>query len=677
MREPKTKVIRDAVHGDIYVEGKYMKIIDTPEFQRLRRIKQLSVANMAFPGAEHTRFSHSIGTFYVMDRIINHFNSLFIKLGLPKITKKDKEVALLAALLHDIGHGPFSHAFEKVLSSHNYNIKHDQMSIKIIMDKKSMVNKVICNEFSNEYPELVTNMVAKKEEIKEKGFAKGANEINLQFVLSSLISSQLDADRMDYLLRDAMFTGVKCSNIDLSRIIASLNLNVNDKKEFCVCIKSKYISDIENYLAGRYQMYKNVYHHGMKCQMELIIMKILKRAKVLYNKKQINNLPNAIKSIFENKEISVEEYLSLDDNVLWYLFSVWQSSDDIELSYLCTALLSRNKFTKIPIILLDNHDYSFEFKNNLVEIFKKFGYNINLDDESFYLENEDNIEIYKISKENIYVLNQFGVLSDIVNESKIINTSIKENRKTVYISFKLLKELYGGNTEMINEINKLVRKFDSRNHIEIEKKYFVKDDNVIKNVMKKVESLGEYNMNKGMPKRQTDIYFDTEDYLLEKNDITLRIRQKENDNKYILTIKTPVVQSDQEPKALRNERYEHEYDVDSAEINEHMQLIYKHINIQGINNLTEALIIKNLRTIYDILDKNTEYEMFEMVFDNVKYENPKSGRKSSDKQIEIELKAEYDYAVKLKLLTDYINENVEGLEEDVLSKYKRGLMLTN
>lgn len=128
---------------------------------------------------------------------------------------------------------------------------------------------------------------------------------------------------------------------------------------------------------------------------------------------------------------------------------------------------------------------------------------------------------------------------------------------------------------------------------------------------------------------------------------------------------------------MRNERYEHEYDVDSAEINEHMQLIYKHINIQGINNLTEALIIKNLRTIYDILDKNTEYEMFEMVFDNVKYENPKSGRKSSDKQIEIELKAEYDYAVKLKLLTDYINENVEGLEEDVLSKYKRGLMLTN
>lgn len=99
---------------------------------------------------------------------------------------------------------------------------------------------------------------------------------------------------------------------------------------------------------------------------------------------------------------------------------------------MCTALLSRNKFTKIPIILLDNHDYSFEFKNNLVEIFKKFGYNINLDDESFYLENEDNIEIYKISKENIYVLNQFGVLSDIVNESKIINTSIKENRKTVY-----------------------------------------------------------------------------------------------------------------------------------------------------------------------------------------------------------------------------------------------------
>ena len=106
---PKGKIIRDAVHGDIFVEDKFLKIIDTPEFQRMRRIKQLSVANIVFPSADHTRFSHSLGCFYVMKQIIAHFDSIFGKMGI-EVSKQDKDIALLAALLHDIGHGPFSHA---------------------------------------------------------------------------------------------------------------------------------------------------------------------------------------------------------------------------------------------------------------------------------------------------------------------------------------------------------------------------------------------------------------------------------------------------------------------------------------------------------------------------------------------------------------------------------------
>ena len=128
---PKGKIIRDAVHGDIFVEDKFLKIIDTPEFQRMRRIKQLSVANIVFPSADHTRFSHSLGCFYVMKQIIAHFDSIFGKMGI-EVSKQDKDIALLAALLHDIGHGPFSHAFEDIHPKGAAQVSHETWTSRII-----------------------------------------------------------------------------------------------------------------------------------------------------------------------------------------------------------------------------------------------------------------------------------------------------------------------------------------------------------------------------------------------------------------------------------------------------------------------------------------------------------------------------------------------------------------
>lgn len=135
---PKGKIIRDAVHGDIFVEDKFLKIIDTPEFQRMRRIKQLSVANIVFPSADHTRFSHSLGCFYVMKQIIAHFDSIFGKMGI-EVSKQDKDIALLAALLHDIGHGPFSHAFEDIHPKGAAQVSHETWTSRII-NKREIIN---------------------------------------------------------------------------------------------------------------------------------------------------------------------------------------------------------------------------------------------------------------------------------------------------------------------------------------------------------------------------------------------------------------------------------------------------------------------------------------------------------------------------------------------------------
>lgn len=162
---PKGKIIRDAVHGDIFVEDKFLKIIDTPEFQRMRRIKQLSVANIVFPSADHTRFSHSLGCFYVMKQIIAHFDSIFGKMGI-EVSKQDKDIALLAALLHDIGHGPFSHAFEDIHPKGAAQVSHETWTSRIITCHSGTIYKQIEETFGKGTAEKVSELIEKQRRVK-------------------------------------------------------------------------------------------------------------------------------------------------------------------------------------------------------------------------------------------------------------------------------------------------------------------------------------------------------------------------------------------------------------------------------------------------------------------------------------------------------------------------------
>ncbi|MBI4683822.1 MAG: HD domain-containing protein [Nitrospirae bacterium] len=158
--KPKGKIIRDAVHGDIFISDNFLKIIDTPEFQRLRRIRQLSTANMLFPTAEHTRFSHSIGCYHVMQLLIEHFRPILKNINV-KIDDVDIELSLAAALLHDIGHGPFSHAFENALPNTVKQKKHEDWTTAIITSSESRIQQVLVEHFEPRFPhrlaELLTN----------------------------------------------------------------------------------------------------------------------------------------------------------------------------------------------------------------------------------------------------------------------------------------------------------------------------------------------------------------------------------------------------------------------------------------------------------------------------------------------------------------------------------------
>ncbi len=238
------KVFKDPVHRYVHVRDRAIwDLIGTKEFQRLRRIKQLGTTYLTFHGAEHSRFNHSLGVYEIIRRIIDNVFE-----GRPEWDEKERLLSLCAALLHDLGHGPFSHSFEKV-----FDFDHEEFTQAIILGNTE-VNQVL-KRVSPDFPTKVAEVIAKTYSSK---------------LVISLISSQIDADRMDYLQRDAYFTGVSYGHFDMERI-----LRVMRPREDQVVIKHSGMHAVEDYIMSRYQMYWQVYFHPVTRSAEVILTKIL------------------------------------------------------------------------------------------------------------------------------------------------------------------------------------------------------------------------------------------------------------------------------------------------------------------------------------------------------------------------------------------------------------------
>lgn len=244
------KVFKDPVHRYIHVRDQVIwDVIGAKEFQRLRRIKQLGTTYLVFHGAEHSRFNHSLGVYEIVRRIVDDSFE-----GRPEWDPSERLVVLCAALLHDLGHGPFSHAFENV-----FGLDHEEFTKQILLGNTE-VNEVL-KRVSPDFPQKVADVI-------------GKTYPNKQVV--SLISSQIDADRMDYLQRDAYFTGVSYGHFDMERILRVMR-PLDDQ----VVIKSTGMHAVEDYIMSRYQMYWQVYFHPVSRSAEVILTKILHRAKAL------------------------------------------------------------------------------------------------------------------------------------------------------------------------------------------------------------------------------------------------------------------------------------------------------------------------------------------------------------------------------------------------------------
>lgn len=293
-----------------------VRLVDTAEFQRLRRIRQLGLAHYAYQAAEHSRFTHSLGALHLATRIL-------AKLALEYRISNEARIAVrCAALLHDIGHGPFSHVIEPILGFH-----HEQFSIEAILSRETEVGQTL-REFSTELPQKVASVI-------RGDFHPVA--------LAQLVSSQLDVDRMDYLLRDSLMTGAKYGIYDLEWIIKSLKIDEENDRLF---VSARGLYAVEDYLQARYYMFRQVYFHRTLRSAEIILRALLQRAlEISSGGGQLWVAENtAFKQFLKGEKLTLREHLALDDTDVLFHIKQWQNSDDEILSDLAKRFLYRRLF---------------------------------------------------------------------------------------------------------------------------------------------------------------------------------------------------------------------------------------------------------------------------------------------------------------------------------------------
>lgn len=321
------RIYRDPVHNIIRLrtdtdEGELMmRLIDSPEFQRLRRIKQLGLGLYTYQGAEHSRFTHSLGAFHLITRVLDRLGEQY------QIDAADRAAVRAAALLHDVGHGSFSHVMEKVLGFH-----HEKWTVQIVLSPETGVGKLLSSH-SRELPDRVASVI-------EGNFRPAC--------LAQLVSSQLDVDRMDYLLRDSLMTGAKYGIFDLEWIINALRI---DEEHDRIFVGARGLYAVEEYLQARYYMFRQVYFHRTLRSAEAVLRSILRRVlQLLESGSPVWYAPDtAFEKVLRRKSLSISEHLEVDDSDILFYVKQWQRSEDPVLSDLSQRFTHRRLFKAIDL----------------------------------------------------------------------------------------------------------------------------------------------------------------------------------------------------------------------------------------------------------------------------------------------------------------------------------------
>ncbi len=400
----KGKIINDPVYGFLrFPEEEVMQVIEHPWFQRLRNIKQMGMVHLVYPGAVHTRFHHSLGACHLMGKAIDE-----LKIKDIAVTKEECTAARLAILLHDVGHGPFSHALEHSLVT---GISHEHISQLIMKqlnkEKNGILNKAI-EVFDHTYPKKY---------------------------LHQLVSSQLDVDRMDYLNRDSFYTGVSEGVIGYDRILQMLTVHDDE-----LMVEEKGIQSVEKFIIARRLMYWQVYLHKTVLGAEDMLINILKRARELASAgEQLFATPalhyflyqQLTADDFENNADNLAIFCSLDDSDVLSAIKVWEKHEDKILSGLC-RMMNQRKLYKV-ILSSGNLDEVLEEKR------KEIKQKLSLTEEElpyFVFQNSTSTSTYDINDERICIAMKNGTARDISEvENALVSQALARPVHKNYICY--------------------------------------------------------------------------------------------------------------------------------------------------------------------------------------------------------------------------------------------------
>ncbi|MCL1990016.1 MAG: HD domain-containing protein [Defluviitaleaceae bacterium] len=419
------KVFKDPIHSFVRVTDLLIwQLIETPEFQRLRRIKQLGGTHIVYPTAEHSRFSHSLGVYFIARRMIDVLNKQ--KMTFNEI---DRMLILCAALLHDVGHGPFSHSFESVLG-----VNHEDFTRRILLEN-TRINHLL-EGYRLGFSKEVSDVIGKKH----------ANRL-----IVSLISSEIDADRLDYLLRDSYFTGTPYGEIDLERLLRTMRVEQGK-----VVFKYSGMHALEDYLFSRYQMYWQVYLHDCSLSFNFLIQAMLFRVRTLLEAGHAFNCRmHLFEWLFLTDVVDIDAYLRMDDGVITTYAGFFLDEADVILQDLAHRFLNRG--------LLDEFDYVPTAKSEaLYETLSKrldtagisatdylFHVNHQRSTYDYYgLDGDEKIDLLMPDGDTQEISAVSNIIKGIVNAPKQKNTlflplkTIKENDNRVEI-MDILEQLIG------------------------------------------------------------------------------------------------------------------------------------------------------------------------------------------------------------------------------------------
>lgn len=325
MRE---KLIRDPVHDVIAFrvdrdeDALLFALVNAREFQRLRRIRQLGMASLAYPGADHSRYSHSIGVMETARKMLSRLQQQ------DAISPEDRIAGLAGALLHDLGHGPFSHVFERVSG-----IDHESVTTRVLLDESSEVHQLLVRHDPG-LPHRVARLLR--------------HDSPPWTFIDDVLSSQLDADRLDYLLRDNLMTGSGYGGYDLPWLLQALTIAPGSRR---LAVLGKGVSAVEAYLQARYHMYRNVYFHKVVRAAEGMVKLALQRARRLAVQDRLSWPPreHPVARSLLGLSLCNEDFVDLDDISVMHCFKEWAHGDDATLARLCAGLLYRKLYKTIDL----------------------------------------------------------------------------------------------------------------------------------------------------------------------------------------------------------------------------------------------------------------------------------------------------------------------------------------